>query len=161
MLFRLDTYLRAVPLLVSFEVCQTSRSALADLLARMYFWTRESLSRSLVARHPCWTAACFLPCTRPPDITRLRRLLRFFSQLLPSAHRSALALKDLRSAASNRLGTVFAVFQQFCLLDWAPCIRRATSSLLQAFSPPHSEGYNIFQGPHILYDRPSFPAFCD
>ena len=50
----------------------TSRSALADLLARMYFWTRPSLSRSLVGRHPCWTAACFLPCTRPPDITRLR-----------------------------------------------------------------------------------------
>ena len=56
----------------SLEVCTTSRSALADLLARMYFWTRPSLSRSLVGRHPCWTAACFLPCTRPPDITRLR-----------------------------------------------------------------------------------------
>jgi hypothetical protein len=56
----------------SLEVCTTSRSALADLLARMYFWTRHSLSRSLVGRHPCWTAACFLPCTRPPDIPRLR-----------------------------------------------------------------------------------------
>ena len=56
----------------SLEVCTTSRSALADLLARMYFWTRPSLSRSLAGRHPCWTAACFLPCTRPPDITRLR-----------------------------------------------------------------------------------------
>ena len=56
----------------SLEVCTTSRSALADLLARMYFWTRPSLSRSLVGRHPCWTTACFLPCTRPPDIPRLR-----------------------------------------------------------------------------------------
>ena len=56
----------------SLEVCKTSRSALADLLPRMYFWTRPSLSRSLAGRHPCWTAACFLPCTRPPDITRLR-----------------------------------------------------------------------------------------
>ena len=56
----------------SLEVCTTSRSALADLLARMYFWTRPSLSRSLVGRHPCWTAACFLPCTRPPDLPRLR-----------------------------------------------------------------------------------------
>ena len=56
----------------SLEVCKTSRSALADLLARMYFWTRPSLSRSLAGRHPCWTAACFLPCTRPPDLPRLR-----------------------------------------------------------------------------------------
>ncbi len=53
------------------EVCTTSRTALADLLARMYFWTSPSLSRSLVGRHPCWTAACFLPCTRPPDIAVL------------------------------------------------------------------------------------------
>jgi hypothetical protein len=56
----------------SLEVCKTSRSALADLLPRMYFWTRPSLSRSLAGRHPCWTAACFLPCTRPPDLPRLR-----------------------------------------------------------------------------------------
>jgi hypothetical protein len=92
----------------------------------------------------------------PPKTTSPECIL-----LLPSEHRSALALKDSRSAASNRLGTVFAVFQQFCLLDWAPCTRRATSSLFQAFSPPHSEGYNTFQGPHILYDLPSFPACCD
>ena len=64
--------MRVAPMFASLEVCTTSRSALADLLARMYFWTRHSLSRSLVGRHPCWTAACFLPCTRPPDITRLR-----------------------------------------------------------------------------------------
>jgi hypothetical protein len=56
----------------SLAVCTTSRDALADLLARMYFWTRPSLSRSLVGRHPCWTAACFLPCTSPPDLPRLR-----------------------------------------------------------------------------------------
>ena len=64
--------MRASPMFASLEVCTTSRSPLADLLARMYFWTRPSLSRSLVGRQPCWTAACFLPCTRPPDITRLR-----------------------------------------------------------------------------------------
>ena len=53
---------------VSLEVCQTSRSALAYQLERTYFGIRHSFLRSLVAQHPCWTEACFLPCTRLPDI---------------------------------------------------------------------------------------------
>ena len=91
----------------SLEVCKTSRNALADLLARMY-WTRKSFSRSLVDQHPYWTVSYFLPCTRPPDIAI-----------------------------------------QGHIEHLAPCTRRDTSSLIQAFSTPSSKGCS--SGGHFLF----------
>ena len=101
---------------------------------------KRSFSDSVRLTHPCQHEAGHLPCTRPPDFVLSRSSFTIFAtvpkdsrlagcskcegnctQLLPSAFRSALALKDLRSAASNRSGTVFAVFQQLCLLDCVPC----------------------------------------
>ena len=42
-------------------------------------------SRALAVQHgrhhPCWKAAHFLPCTRPPDVALLKRRSYFMSQL--------------------------------------------------------------------------------
>ena len=97
----------------SLEVCKTSRSALADLLPRMYFWTRPSLSRSLAGRHPCWTAACFLPCTRPPDITRLR-LRRPTKRKGPFARRACLDSVGFSNYAPSRRRGFHRGGHRFC-----------------------------------------------
>ena len=53
------------------------RIALADQLRRKHCGTRQFFSRDLTvqrdAQHPCWKAAYFLPCTRPPDVMCLHR----------------------------------------------------------------------------------------
>ena len=68
--------MRTVPMFASPAV-HTRRSALAAQWRRKYFGTRQLSSRDLVvqhdANHPCWKAAHFLPCTRPPDVLRMHR----------------------------------------------------------------------------------------
>jgi hypothetical protein len=65
---------------------------------------------------------------------------------------------DPSSAASNRWGTVLSAFLLICLLGLRDtCIQRAASSgglLATSFG-----GLQHFEGPHILYDRPS-SQFC-
>jgi hypothetical protein len=51
--------------------------------------------------------------------------------------------------------TVFAAFQQISLLDIYSEGHIISDTGLSA---PPPEGYHTFQGPHILYDRPSSPA---
>ena len=68
--------MRTVPMFAS-PVVYTRRSTLADQLGRTYCGNRHLFSRDLMAQrdalHPCWTAAHFLPCTRPPDVMRMHR----------------------------------------------------------------------------------------
>ena len=148
---------------VSLEVCQTSRSALAYQLERTYFGIRHSFLRSLVAQHPCWTEACFLPCTRLPDI------------VYQSLANYLLCTKAIRCDGAAELETSDG-FQVWCrkhqvvfhpvspyqhtiqghIEHLAPCTRRDTSSLLQAFSPPSlkgcsSGGYFLFPPLLVLF----------
>jgi hypothetical protein len=68
--------MRTVPMFASPAV-HTRRSALAAQLRRKYFGIRQISSRDLAVQHdenhPCWKAAHFLPCTRPPDVMRMHR----------------------------------------------------------------------------------------
>jgi hypothetical protein len=68
--------MRTVPMFASPAV-HTRRSALAAQLRRKYFGIRQFSSRDLAVQHdenhPCWKAAHFLPCTRPPDVMRMHR----------------------------------------------------------------------------------------
>ena len=132
--------MRVAPMFASLEVCQTSRNALADQLEMTYFGIRHSFPRSLVDQHPCWTVACFLPCTRPPDIAYQR-----FANYLICA-------KDIRcdDAAELEILTVFkcgVASTKSCstpsLCTIIPC--QGTSRTL-----PH-----VLGGPHHLCSRPS------
>jgi hypothetical protein len=62
--------MRTVPMFASPVVYTRRSSALAAQLRRKYFGTRQFSSRDLAVQHdehhPCWKAAHFLPCTRPP-----------------------------------------------------------------------------------------------
>jgi hypothetical protein len=62
----------------------TRRSALADQLGRKYLGTSQYFSRDLAVQrdeyHPCWKAAHFLPCTRPPDVMRTLPFVPQFKQ---------------------------------------------------------------------------------
>ena len=55
----------------------TRRSALAAQLRKLHLGIGQIFSRDMTvqcdAQHPCWKAAHFLPCTRPPDVMRLHR----------------------------------------------------------------------------------------
>ena len=124
----------------SLEVCTTSGIALADLLARMYFWTRKFFSRSLVDQHPCWTVACFLPCTRPPDIAYQR-----FANYLICA-------KDIRcdDAAELEILTVFKCVVASTRSCSTPSLRTSIPCQGTSRTLPH-----VLGGPHHLCSRPS------
>ena len=55
----------------------TRRCALAAQLRKLHLGIGQIFSRDMTvqcdAQHPCWKAAHFLPCTRPPDVMRLHR----------------------------------------------------------------------------------------
>jgi hypothetical protein len=65
--------MRTVPMFASPAV-HTRRAASAAQLREKYFGIRQFSSRDLAVQrddhHPCWKAAHFLPCTRPPDVMR-------------------------------------------------------------------------------------------
>ena len=108
---------------------------------------RVSLAFVMLALHPCQQAASHLACTRPPDFVVSRC--------------SFLVLPPTSSSSSSRSATP----ARWALLAGrravahglrATCIRRAESSgglLATSFG-----GLQHFQGPHILYGRPSSPA---
>ena len=68
--------MRTVPMFASPAV-HTRRAASAAQLREKYFGIRQFSSRDLAVQrdehHPCWKAAHFLPCTRPPDVLRMHR----------------------------------------------------------------------------------------
>ena len=112
------------------------------------FTARHRSTRDLARQHPCWLAAFFLPCARPPDarpfastdyvhawykdpaiapthilLDRLLSqetgfiypacgLLTFAPYTEWDSSTIAVSAVDPRSAASNRWGTVFTVFQR-------------------------------------------------
>jgi hypothetical protein len=72
-------------------------SALADQLGRKYLGTRQFSSRALTVQHdehhPCWQAAHFLPCTRPPDVDLLK-LRSYFIKARPALRLDVQAFYD-------------------------------------------------------------------
>ena len=74
---------------------------LADFFAqlgRTHCGIRHLFSRDLIAQrdalHPCWTAAHFLPCTRPPDVMRLYRPQRGRIHHGPSERRAFVSTRS-------------------------------------------------------------------
>ena len=82
--------MRTVPMFASPAV-HTRRAASAAQLREKYFGIRQFSSRDLAVQrdehHPCWKAAHFLPCTRPPDVLRMHRPQRR-TTFGPSARRA-------------------------------------------------------------------------
>jgi hypothetical protein len=89
--------MRTVPMFAS-PVVYTRRRTLAAQLGRTYCGIRHLFSRDLIAHrdalHPCWTAAHFLPCTRPPDGMRLYRPQRGRIHLGPSERRAYVSTRS-------------------------------------------------------------------
>ena len=89
--------MRTVPMFAS-PVVYTRRRTLAAQLGRTYCGIRHLFSRDLIAHrdalHPCWTAAHFLPCTRPPDGMRLYRPQRGRIHHGPSERRAFVSTRS-------------------------------------------------------------------
>ena len=117
----------------------TRRSMLADQLRKTHFGNDQLFSRDLAVQrdehHPCWKAAHFLPCTRPPDVMRMHRPPK----------------RNLRPFSAQRLcrHELLDIAMPGYIEHLTPCTRRDTSSLLQAFSPPSSQGCS--SGGHFLF----------
>ena len=130
--------MRTVPMFAS-PVVYTGRSTLAAQLGRTYCGNRHLFSRDLMAQrdalHPCWTAAHFLPCTRPPDVMRMHRPPK----------------RNLRPFSAQRLcrHEFLDIVMPGYIAHLTPCTRRDTSSLVQAFSTPSSQGCS--SGGHFLF----------
>ena len=94
---------------------------------------------SVTLTHPCQHETAYLPCTRPPDALYACRPARLDARDRAAAH----------AFVSNRSGTVSAASTPICLLDLAPCPRRAISSpglLATSFG-----GLHHFKVQHILF----------
>ena len=89
--------MRTVPMFAS-PVVYTRRRTLAAQLGRTYCGIRYLFSRDLIAQrdalYPCWTAAHFLPCTRPPDVMRLYRPQRGRIHHGPSERRAFVSTRS-------------------------------------------------------------------
>jgi hypothetical protein len=91
-------------------VVDTWRSfALAAQLRRTYNGICHFFSRDLAVQHnrhhPCWKAAHFLPCTRPPDVLRLHRPQRRRIHYCPSQRRAFVTTRSgLQTMATGRHG---------------------------------------------------------
>ena len=76
----------------------TRRCALAAQLRKLHLGIGQIFSRDMTvqcdAQHPCWKAAHFLPCTRPPDVMRLHR----------SSNRATYGPSERRAYALTRSG---------------------------------------------------------
>ena len=147
--------MRTVPMFAS-PVVYTRRRTFADQLGRTYCGIRHLFSRDLIAHrdalHPCWTAAHFLPCTRPPDGMRLYRPQRGRIHHGPSERRAFVSTRSgLQTMPTGGHGD-----------DTAPAaatgaaagnVRRFTPIApprdLSAFSPPSSKGCS--SGGHFLF----------
>ena len=101
--------MRTVPMFASPVVYTRRSSALAAQLRRKYFGICQFSSRDLAVQHgrhhPCWKAAHFLPCTRPPDILRLHRPQRGRPHYGPSERRAFVVTRSgFQTMPSGGLG---------------------------------------------------------
>ncbi len=136
--------MRTVPMFASPAV-HTRRSASAAQWRRKYFGTRQFSSRDLAVQHdtnhPCWKAAHFLPCTRPPDVMRMHRPRR--ATFGPSQRRAFVVTRsgfqtmpsgglgdDNDTAAGASFGTV---------RHPSPLVRSA--DLQTALAPPDADAF--------------------
>ena len=98
--------MRTVPMFASPAV-HTRRAASAAQLREKYFGIRQFSSRDLAVQrddhHPCWKAAHFLPCTRPPDVLRMHRPR--VATFGPSQHRAFVVTRSgFQTMPSGGLG---------------------------------------------------------
>jgi len=82
--------MRTVPVFASLVVNPRRSIAPAAQFRRRHNRTCQLSLRDLVVQHdghhPCWKAAHFLPCTRPPDVIRLHSVDVYTTVLTLAAH---------------------------------------------------------------------------
>jgi hypothetical protein len=123
----LDTFMRIAPMQILLDrgLSQAgvldrglSHATWASYWSNGALWTRQRSTRDSASLHPCRQAAYFLPCTRPPDITRLR-LRRPTRRPGPSERyaRSVFTLTRLLPRAADQEGTSsFCFFRCFLVM---------------------------------------------
>jgi hypothetical protein len=141
-------------------VVNTRRSITpAAQLRRRHRGTCQFSLRDLVVQHaghhPCWKAAHFLPCTRPPDVLRFPRAQRGRIHYGPSQRRVFVATRS-GFQTPNPLGHVPA---QPMLTPPAPERPSTPADLRTALRPPASFGVTLFAiNVGCPADRPRTPG---
>ena len=96
--FQAGHLMRIVPMFASLAVDTRRSFALAAQSRRTYNGICHFSSRDRAVQHnshhPCWKAAYFLPCTRPPDVLRLHRAQRGRINYGPSQRRTFVATRS-------------------------------------------------------------------
>jgi hypothetical protein len=96
--FQAGHLMRIVPMFTSLAVDTRRSFALSSQSRRTYNGIYHFSSRDSVVQHnrhhPCWKAAYFLPCTRPPDVLRLHRAQRGRINYGPSQRRVFVATRS-------------------------------------------------------------------
>ena len=96
--FSAGHHMRTVPVFASLVVNPRRSIAPAAQLRRRHRRTCQFSLRDLVVQHaghhPCWKAAHFLPCTRPPDVIRLHRAQRGRIRFGAHARRALVATRS-------------------------------------------------------------------
>ena len=96
--FQAGHLIRIVPMFASLVVDTRWSFALATQSRRTYNGICHFFSRDRAVQHnrhhPCWKAAYFLPCTRPPDVLRLYRAQRGRINYGPSQRRTFVATRS-------------------------------------------------------------------
>ena len=129
--------MRTVPMLASLVVNPRWSIAPAAQMRRRHLGTCHLSSRDLTVEHgrhhPCWKAAHFLPCTRPPDVMRLHRPPKRATYGPSQRHAFVATSSGHRHASIDRPFIVLTETSLINTCQLTPCTRRDSSSLLQAF----------------------------
>jgi len=157
----------------------TRRCALAAQLRKLHLGIGQIFSRDMTvqcdAQHPCWKAAHFLPCTRPPDVMRLHRssnratygpserrayaLTRSGFQTMPRRDEDAVTEVAASATARGARAPRFGTRAQAPMTPPAPERPSTPADLRTALRPPASFGVTLFAiNVGCPADRPRTPG---
>ena len=143
----------------------TRRCALAAQLRKLHLGIGQIFSRDMTvqcdAQHPCWKAAHFLPCTRPPDVMRLHRssnratygpserrayaLTRSGFQTMPRRDEDAVTEVAASATARGARAPRFGTRAQAPMTPPAPDRPDTPDDLRTALGTPDSFGVKLFE----------------
>ena len=147
--------MRIVPMFASLAVDTWRSFALADQSRRTYNGICHFFSRDRAAQHnchhPCWEAAYFLPCTRPPDAQSSARANPLRPLSTPRIRGHAVWISNAKSFGARARAAM--------LTPPAPERPSTPADLRTALRPPASFGVTLFAiNVGCPADRPRTPS---